>query len=133
MMDKRNIKKWVKALRSGRYSQTQETLQDESGHCCLGVACEIFIPKKLQQRYSYSDEPFLIGDLPNIQEKSPKWLKDMDKNFSKKTGHHLSVLNDQTITDENSTDIEPLTFDEIADLLEAVYIYKVLGNEQYEV
>jgi len=29
------------ALRSGHYDQTQNTLRDENGFCCLGVACDI--------------------------------------------------------------------------------------------
>jgi hypothetical protein len=34
-------KKWVKALRSGKYKQTQGCLYDGYGYCCLGVACEL--------------------------------------------------------------------------------------------
>ncbi len=36
-----NQKKWVEALESGDYTQTTGRLKDESGYCCLGVACEI--------------------------------------------------------------------------------------------
>jgi hypothetical protein len=48
-MKKSDVKKWVKALRSGGYRQGQENLckEDEiSGdcdYCCLGVACDILI------------------------------------------------------------------------------------------
>lgn len=34
-------KKWLSALRSGKYKQTQKTLKDSNGHCCLGVLCDI--------------------------------------------------------------------------------------------
>lgn len=46
-MDKSDVKKWVKALRSGEYQQGKANLckEDEiSGdceYCCLGVACDI--------------------------------------------------------------------------------------------
>lgn len=33
---------WVKALRSGDYSQTKECLHDSNGMCCLGVLCDIY-------------------------------------------------------------------------------------------
>jgi len=33
--------KWLKALRSGEYKQTNGTLYDNGKHCCLGVACEV--------------------------------------------------------------------------------------------
>ena len=35
-------KRWVKALRSGKYGQAQEVLFDgEKNFCCLGVLCDI--------------------------------------------------------------------------------------------
>lgn len=45
---KQNImKKWVKALRSGKYKQGMGTLKQynrkgEAQHCCLGVLCELY-------------------------------------------------------------------------------------------
>lgn len=38
---KENIQKWVDALRSGKYKQTQNQLKTTDGYCCLGVYCEI--------------------------------------------------------------------------------------------
>jgi hypothetical protein len=49
-MKKSWAKKWVKALRSGKYKQTKKTLKDENGYCCLGVLCSIVKPKK---RWTY--------------------------------------------------------------------------------
>lgn len=42
-MDKAIKKKWVKALRSGRYKQGAARLFDEKDgtHCCLGVLCRV--------------------------------------------------------------------------------------------
>ena len=34
-------RKWVEALRSGKYYQITGALRNALGHCCLGVACEI--------------------------------------------------------------------------------------------
>jgi hypothetical protein len=34
--------KWVSALRSGDYQQTQRRLHDENGFCCLGVLCDLY-------------------------------------------------------------------------------------------
>ena len=33
-------KKWIKALESGRYKQTQENLELDGRYCCLGVLCK---------------------------------------------------------------------------------------------
>lgn len=41
-----NQQKWVDALRSGDYKQTNGRLRDNNGFCCLGVGCEIFDVRK---------------------------------------------------------------------------------------
>ncbi len=41
------MKKWVKALRSGKYKQTNGSLADSEGFCCLGVLCEVAIKDKI--------------------------------------------------------------------------------------
>ncbi len=38
----KNQKKWIKALRSGKYKQTKDHLRDSDGYCCLGIGCRIF-------------------------------------------------------------------------------------------
>lgn len=52
-----NRKKWVEALRSGKYKQGKEYLAQEIGEetvfCCLGVACELVTPEH-EQAYKYS-------------------------------------------------------------------------------
>ena len=48
-----NIRKWVKALRSGKYQQARGVLYDGDGYCCLGVACAVngFKPT---EKYGYN-------------------------------------------------------------------------------
>ena len=36
------MNKWVTALRSGEYAQTNECLHDIHGMCCLGVLCDLY-------------------------------------------------------------------------------------------
>lgn len=38
-----NAQKLVAALRSGEFHQTRGRLRDDNGHCCLGVACEVYL------------------------------------------------------------------------------------------
>lgn len=66
-------KKWVAALRSGKYKQGQYRLHDtaEQGYCCLGVACRVagvnsklsttYITPKLA-RYHSTIPKMLVGD-----------------------------------------------------------------------
>ena len=37
-----NRKKWVAALRSGKFKQGKKQLKANNKFCCLGVACELF-------------------------------------------------------------------------------------------
>lgn len=106
----KNIKKWVKALRSGKYQQTKSRLQDEKGYCCLGVACDIFIPRNKQQLKNNC----LIGITP-IYQKAPKWLRNINHEWLFRYGSSLANMNDG----------EDMSFDEIADCLEIVYIHKL--------
>lgn len=40
------VKKWVAALRSGKYKQGKGVLRSEKGkYCCLGVLCDVASPK----------------------------------------------------------------------------------------
>lgn len=130
-VDVKDIKKWVQALRSGKYSQTKKVLNDQNGFCCLGVACDIFIPEDKQQK----NDGHFTGNFPNQQLYSPEWLVLINSDFYIRTGIGLSDLNDGTDEiyfklEEDGTIVAEkmsLTFDEIADLLELVYIHKVLG------
>jgi hypothetical protein len=111
--DKAQFKKWINALRSGKYQQTQGALQDFDGYCCLGVACKVLIPKnelKLQAN------KLLKGFLPNYQSKAPEWLKQIDRDFQIETTKFLTTLNDNY----------DYSFDEIADLLEIIYIHEIV-------
>src|SRR5271166_2256567 len=40
-MDEKVKKKWLRALRSGKYKQGQLALRVGSRYCCLGVLCDI--------------------------------------------------------------------------------------------
>ena len=114
MVTVKQIKKWVFALRSGEYKQTKYYLQDKKGYCCLGVGCKVFITKNKL----VFQNGFLIGSTPRCgQKNAPDWLKNINTDFSKKTGLKSLI---------NMNDFDNYTFDEIADCLEQVYIHKIL-------
>src|SRR5688572_13814329 len=110
----RDIKKWTKELRSGKFKQGTSCLQSGMHfYCCLGVGCMVFIPEEKLIRNGGSR---LDGGFPKAQPSAPDWLKNINDDFCKKTGKKLSKLNDSLEFD----------FDEIADLLELVYVHKML-------
>lgn len=54
------LKLWINALRSGKYSQGRYTLKShhrvdgKPSHCCLGVACEVYIEEEGQGSWQES-------------------------------------------------------------------------------
>lgn len=119
---KKDIKKWCAALRSGKYQQGKGQLQTKDGYCCLGVACDVFIPENKR------DEIFglITGDTPEDQDLAPAWLKKIEENFNDLAEEWISEMNDIGVY-LDGVRLAPFTFDEIADVLEAVYIHEVLG------
>jgi hypothetical protein len=113
--DMKEFKTWMQALRSGKYDQVQGRLQVGSGFCCLGVACEVLIPDHYKEKYPYNQE--LKGGTPDRQLNAPSWLKDINDDFGMLVREEsISTMNDRL----------KMSFEEIADVLEAVYLHKVL-------
>ena len=56
--------KWVDALRSGEYQQTQRYLHKKDGFCCLGVLCDLYgkennvewTPSGFNNAYAFQDK-----------------------------------------------------------------------------
>lgn len=113
---KKSIETWVEALRNGKYKQTKRFLQNGDKFCCLGVACDLFIPKN---RTDFNSSGEINGGMPFDQSYAPKWLQMINSDFGTKfPGNSLAMLNDA----------HGATFDEIADLLQAVYLEEVLSE-----
>jgi hypothetical protein len=98
---------WVKALRSGDYTQGIERLQTDDGdYCCLGVACKVYA-KANNIKLAIDREEDLSDGFIEVQ----KWfgLQSGNGSFpSNNTQDSLTKLNDQG-----------KTFEEIADFIES--------------
>jgi hypothetical protein len=66
-MKKNVMKKWVAALRSGKYKQGKNHLNKNEQYCCLGVLCEVLGESKSKGGFGY----IFYGSGP---ESSPKLL-----------------------------------------------------------
>ena len=108
-MKKKLKEKWVAALRSGEYCQTEGSLIDEHGYCCLGVLCDVAgIPQN-------EDEDFVdrqgckLGNLGSSPAASVNLIKRGGLNgvLSGGVRQSLAMMNDNGAT-----------FDEIADEIE---------------
>lgn len=104
-----NAQKWVDALRSGKYQQTQSVLHDSDGHCCLGVLCDVAINnglKTLTWHGGYREGYSCNGYESVLPPEAMKWVGLKD-DCGKYDGSNLADQNDGG-----------LSFDEIADLIE---------------
>ena len=104
-MKKEVAEMWVEALRSGKYEQTKHCLQNEHGYCCLGVLTKIS-PKE----DFINDHGFLEGYSLSIGTMS--WAEMLTSGGDLDENNNLATLND------GSDSREPLTFDEIADVIQ---------------
>jgi hypothetical protein len=60
---------WIDALRSGKYKQTQGTLKNDEGFCCLGVLCDLArLDGGPHWEKDWTENYFLnnFGDLPKV-------------------------------------------------------------------
>lgn len=136
MPNKKNIKKWVQALRSGKYKQTKGSLKVADRHCCLGVASEVYVQETGKGGWSRSSgcrgAAYIFEStagnasiiLPHVV---MKWLglDSHDPTLKLEDGEEVdaSELNDGDLTQEEDRFIrKPYTFDQIADAIERTYL-----------
>lgn len=102
-------KLWVKALRSGKYKQTQESLQDEIGYCCLGVLCDVY-ERKTGKTLPRNEDGELVGSaLDNERKVVRKWAGLI-------TTQGVFYSSTNSLVDMND---RGMTFKEIADVIES--------------
>jgi hypothetical protein len=126
-------KKWLKALRSGKYEQAQGRLHEDSKFCCLGVLCDLHAKEtgrkwKLleedthggDEEYSYMDE----GDLlPKMVMRWAGLRKHATTSGNDVKIKHVAdaepVEDTDNITSLAELNDDGCTFEEIADFIEA--------------
>lgn len=107
-------KKWIKALRSGNYTQGKSTLKTHKGHyCCLGVACIIAKQEGIIDRnLRLIEEIYLDEDNAELN-KVREWigLSTGEGDYENEDGEEITLtkLNDQLEYD----------FKKIADVIES--------------
>lgn len=109
-MKKSVAMKWVNALRSGKYKQGRMYLHNKAANtfCCLGVLDDLYPKLNLSSGVS--------GVLINYK------LVGLDGPHGTIGDSKLTVLNDLGV--DGSRD--PFTFDEIADVIQAEYVERVM-------
>lgn len=107
---------WIRALRSGEYSQWTGMLRSTMGYCCLGVLCDLH-KRATSEIWDYNelrDDYLYLGHKFTLPEEVMKWagLDAEDPivfDSDKETNQTLSDYNDDL----------KYTFNQIADLIGA--------------
>lgn len=124
------MRKWVEALRSGKYSQGYYTLKDtENNFCCLGVLCDI---TKDQLNLEWTLDTAWRYEIDGRRDVPPEKVLDLlgwDTNteFIKASEIHKILSDWYGIENEMVSLIEmndsyELSFTQIADVLEAKFL-----------
>lgn len=103
----KNRKRWVKALRSGKYTQERGYLRIGRGYCCLGVLCDI----QNKGKWSLSSDQF--EEVP-VYEFSGTGVYSPSRAISKSVNVYLK---DGYMTFDVLNDDYGMSFDEIADVI----------------
>jgi hypothetical protein len=116
-MKKSVAKKWVKALRSGKYEQISGKLERKGGFCCLGVLCKV--AEENGKRVNKTAEGKLWGGSLSHHPAVLDWA-------GLKTS--MAILNDSETDDTsaadslvNQNDLRGANFNTIADIIEDWY------------
>jgi len=99
-------KKWVEALRSGKYKQGKGALHRRNCFCCLGVVCMLF-----------DISPTQLGEAGYIQNRDDKYTVDADVSMIPDLIKGDNIENEIVTFISNSND-SGSTFEEIADWIE---------------
>jgi len=99
--------KWVSALRSGEYQQTQRYLRKEDGFCCLGVLCDLYGKENnVEWQHNEVDGYFYGNHFSILPSSVVEWSGIADSNPYVNGGTDtLGGLNDRGSTFEQIADV----------------------------
>lgn len=119
--NKENLRLWVQALRSGKFTQGRHRLKSlirgEESYCCLGVACELALAHGVQMTVHPTGirSVWFDGNGGDLPEAVQKWLGVYDSDpvlmESADTGEIITAI--------QANDSFEWTFNQIADAIEA--------------
>lgn len=124
-MKKHIAKKWVEALRSGKYKQGQRRLRDENNNfCCLGVLCNLHANEFPKLAKDETDPLMYLGEDESLPGQVREW-----SGISDPLGELKEIdwwVEDDTCIFDKYTSLaeandEGVTFEKIADWIEQNY------------
>lgn len=118
------IRRFIKALESGKYKQTTEQLRSGERRCCLGVACDVFHEDTGMGEWIINVDGIFefLGESGELPVEVQNYFGGVTAPWELHTTLILADLNDEekaTLADLN--DEQKATFPEIAKILREEY------------
>ncbi len=119
-MTKQEFRKlWVKALRSGEYEQTECSLRDNIGYCCLGVACDLYnnhFPNDLLEIYVDEDrgQVYVYDNCATYLPEKVRIALGLQTIEGRMRNYNLIEINSLSLMNDRGA-----TFNDIADMIES--------------
>lgn len=114
-MKKRQMERWVKALRSGKFKQGKGALCSDNKYCCLGVLCEI------NKRHVSKEESGGLVRYEYSQTVLPSRIKSYVGVWSDVGSFRDSKAENIIPSCATMNDCDARSFTEIADIIEQNY------------
>jgi hypothetical protein len=116
-----NAKKWVAALRSGKYKQCKSVLKNtykgEDSYCCLGVACDLYQQEVKDLYVKPPEGPFTVTYFDNCTAHLPSKVIDW-LGLQSITGYYLED-GTKSCNLAELNDSRQYNFNQIADVIES--------------
>lgn len=111
-------KRWLAALRGGRYEQITVKLYDGKGFCCLGVLCDLYLKehKKEWDNQGWDKRFFIEDNSSGLPEVVQKWAGIEVGPLSYRVPLSKSYGGENTLTELN--DKKLYSFNQIAEVIE---------------
>lgn len=113
-------KRWIEALRSGKYAQTKDVLRNEEGFCCLGVLCDV-VKEDLGIDWDpreQNDARQFAGDGGVLPVAVRRFVWDGDVLPTCQENPYINLENGRRLQASALNDEMDYTFEEIADAIE---------------
>jgi hypothetical protein len=119
-MKKRIKNKWIKALRSGDYKQTEGALRAGDAFCCLGVLCNIHAQEHPEIAAKEKSPRYYMGAHGLLPPAVVEWA-GLTNVATEENGDPTDIkvtYRDKETTLSNLNDSEELSFKKIAKVIE---------------
>lgn len=85
--------KWVEALRSGKYKQSQSVLRGASGFCCLGVLCDLAASEGVGE-WECHNGGYVFDNMQGLLPYNVRKWADISDESPRAGDYCLTVMND---------------------------------------